>query len=239
MKKCILKLLTIIVFVFAFFVLAASSVKLYNYNQEKTQLEKLVEKNVKIDKKSECPISVDFDKIKKINDDICGWIYSEGTPINYPVVHCEDNEYYLHRTIEGEYSYAGTLFMDYRNSDNFTDKNTIVYGHNMKNDTMFGTLLEYRENEYFGKHSKMFFLTPIKNYKINLIAGAYVSNTSEIYNITTEDAEKNVLNLINNSAFDSGYNYSKEDRFITLSTCINENSNMRYILIGTINDSNY
>ena len=237
MKKCVLNFLTIFVFVLAFFVLAASSVKLYNYNREKTALKKLAKNMIEIEKEAEIPISVDFDKLKKINDDICGWIYSEGTPINYPVVYCADNNYYLHRTVEGEYAYAGTLFLDCRNSGSFADKNSIIYGHNMKNDTMFGTLLEYKENEYYSKHPEMFLLTPEKKYKISLVAGAYVLNTSEIYDLPMESSEEIIYNLLDKSTFKSGYNYSDKDRFITLSTCINENSNTRYILIGIISDS--
>lgn len=239
MKKFILKFFGLLVFLLSLFILVISSVKLYNYNREKTELEKFTKKTVEVTEKAECPISVDFDKLRKINEDICGWLYSEGTPINYPVARAANNNYYLHRTLEGEYAYAGTLFLDYRNSGDFTDVNSIIYGHNMKNDTMFGTLLEYRENEYFSKHSELYLLTPLRNYKIKLIAGAYVLNTSEIYNLSMEDAEEIICNLLDNSTFKSGYNYSKEDRFITLSTCINENSNTRYILIGTINDLGY
>ena len=236
MRKFILKFFRALVLLLALFILVISSVKLFNYNREKTELEEFTKKNVEVIEKAECPISVNFDNLKKINEDICGWLYSEGTPINYPVVHYEDNDYYLHRTIKGEYSYAGTLFLDFRNRGDFTDENSIIYGHNMKNDTMFGTLLEYRENEYFSNHPELYFLTPIKNYKISLIAGGYVSNTSEIYNLSVEDTEEIICSLLDKSTFKSGYNYSKEDRFITLSTCINENSNTRYILIGTIND---
>ena len=86
------------------------------------------------------PLSVDFSALKQENEDIIGWIYSENTPINYPVVQSDDNEYYLRRLTNGEYNIAGSIFMDYRNSASLEDNNTIIYGHNMKNNTMFGSL---------------------------------------------------------------------------------------------------
>ena len=83
---------------------------------------------------------VDFSLLKQENEDIVGWIYCEGTPISYPVVQSGDNQYYLHRLINGEYNIAGSIFMDYRNNAELEDNNTIIYGHNMKNNTMFGYL---------------------------------------------------------------------------------------------------
>lgn len=86
------------------------------------------------------PISVDFDTLKEANEDVIGWLYCEDTPINYPVLQSDDNSYYLRRLVNGEWNVAGSLFMDYRNNLSNNDWNTVIYGHNMKNDSMFGTL---------------------------------------------------------------------------------------------------
>ena len=149
MKNYFLKFCTGCIITLAFFILVVSSVKLYNYNQEKKQIENFTERTVEVNEKAECPVSVDFQKLKEENSDIIAWIYCEDTPINYPVVLAKDNSYYLHRKINGDYGFAGTLFADYRNKGDFSDNNTIIYGHNMKNDTMFGTITEYRNQEYF------------------------------------------------------------------------------------------
>ena len=79
------------------------------------------------------PMDIDFASLKSVNDDVVGWIYVEAVPdINYPIVHGKDNETYLHRTYEKNYNFAGTIFVDYENKGDFSDCNTIVYGHNMK-----------------------------------------------------------------------------------------------------------
>ena len=86
------------------------------------------------------PITVDFERLQEENKDIIAWLYCPDTEINYPVVQSKDNEYYLRRLLDGTWNIAGTLFMDYRNAADCSDLHTIIYGHNMKNNTMFGSL---------------------------------------------------------------------------------------------------
>ena len=94
------------------------------------------------------PIEVDFDKLKSVNEDVVGWIYVDALPdISYPIVKGKDNQTYLHQTYEKNYNFAGTIFVDYENSGDFSDCNTLVYGHNMKNGSMFGHLKKFREND--------------------------------------------------------------------------------------------
>ena len=95
------------------------------------------------------PIQVDFELLRKQNPDVFAWLYCPDTPINYPVVQASDNEYYLRRLLDGSYNFAGTLFMDYRNAVELSDWNSIIYGHNLKNDLMFGTLPKYKDKAYF------------------------------------------------------------------------------------------
>lgn len=80
------------------------------------------------------------------------WLYCPDTVINYPVVQSDDNEYYLRRLMDGSSNTAGTLFADYRCSPDFSDPHTVIYGHNMKNDTMFGILPEYGAQEFYEPH---------------------------------------------------------------------------------------
>lgn len=97
-------------------------------------------------------IVVDFEELWKENGDVVGWLYCPDTVINYPVVQGDDNDYYLRRLLDGSNNIAGTLFIDARNKGDFSDWNTVVYGHNMRNDTMFGTLTEYASQEYYCSH---------------------------------------------------------------------------------------
>lgn len=182
------------------------------------------------------PIEVDFEVLWETNEDVVGWIYCEDTPINFPIVQAEDNDYYLRRLIDGTWNSSGTLFADYRNAADFSDSNTIIYGHNMKNKGMFGTLSNYKEQSYYDEHPIMWLLTPDGNYKVELIAGYVTSSTSEIYSFGQTEEEVFALaeQSIEKSTFTSDFQVLQGDRFVTLSTCSYEYDNARYVLIGRL-----
>ena len=182
--------------------------------------------------KHSLPIKVDFSILKQENQDIVAWIYCENTPINYPVLQSNDNEYYLRRLINGEYNTAGSIFMDYRNHSNMNDDNTIIYGHNMKNDTMFGTLTKYKEQEYYENNRIMYLFTPEKNYMIELFAGCTISVDSDVYNLSQINKDE----IINESDFKSDIIVEDEDKTITLSTCSYDYDGARYIIMGKIQE---
>ncbi len=180
------------------------------------------------------PIEVDFDVLLEKNEDIVGWLYSEDTPINLPVVQSNDNDYYLRRLIDGTGNNSGTLFVDYRNDRTFSDRNTIIYGHNMKNKEMFGTLPNYKEQSYFDEHPMMWLLTLDGDYKIELVAGYVTPTSSDVYSF--EQSEGDVLAMVQQavekSTFHTDIEINPGDRFLTLSTCSYEYDNARYVLIG-------
>ncbi len=180
------------------------------------------------------PIEVDFDVLLEKNKDIIGWLYSEDTPINLPVVQSNDNDYYLRRLIDGTWNNSGTLFADYRNDGTFADNNTIIYGHNMKNKEMFGTLSNYKEQSYFEEHPIMWLLTPDGDYKIELVAGYVTPTTSDVYSFeqSEEDVFATVQQSIERSTFHTEVEINHGERFLTLSTCSYEYDNARYVLIG-------
>lgn len=92
-----------------------------------------------------------------------GWLYIEALDISYPVVQGPDNDTYLHTTYEGTSNFAGSIFLDYQNQDDFSDGNTIVYGHNMKNLSMFGKLKQMKEQEKYRDSVYFWMLTPESN----------------------------------------------------------------------------
>ncbi len=181
-------------------------------------------------------INVDFEALIESNEDIIGWIYSPDTPINYPIVQSEDNNYYLRRMLDGTYNTAGTIFMDYRNNKDLTDLNTIIYGHNMKNNSMFGTLDLYKEQEYYEKHPLVYLISPHQTIEIELIAGLVVSERSEIYDIPNDQDSLNSLykRILEKSTFKSNVLLEEGDRLVTLSTCSYENDSARYVVVGKI-----
>jgi len=184
----------------------------------------------------QAPIEVDFSRLWSENEDIIGWLYCEDTPINLPIVQAEDNDRYLRRLIDGSWNMAGTLFADYRNSSEFSDWNTVVYGHNMKNDSMFGTLPNYKSQEYYDVHPIMWLLTPTGDYKIELVAGYVTPTTSDVYSFgqSEEAVFSTVQQIMEKSTFTTDAELTQEDRFLTLSTCSYEYNNARYVLIGRL-----
>lgn len=182
------------------------------------------------------PISVDFTVLREINPDVVGWLYCEDTPINLPLVRGKNNDVYLHRMIDGSWNPAGTLFLDYRNAGDFSHGNTIIYGHNMKDKSMFAVLPSYNDPEFYAQHPVMWLLTPEQDYKVELVAGCLTSSDSAVYSFgqSQETVYQQVLSCMDRSTFQSGLQISQEDRFVTLSTCSYEFEEARYILLGRL-----
>lgn len=182
------------------------------------------------------PISIDFASLLEENSDIVGWIYCPDTPINYPVVQGKDNNQYLRRDLGGNYLVSGTIFVDYRNGAIGEDSNLLIYGHNMKDKSMFGTLVRYKEQAYYDEHPALYYLTPEADYKIELYAGIVVKRNAVIYQPNPDEAE--LAEFLNNakdkSTFVSNVELAEDNVLITLSTCSYEYNNARYIVIGKL-----
>ena len=128
--------------------------------------------------------------------------------------------------------------MDYRNNKDFTDLNTIIYGHNMRNNSMFGTLDEYESQAYYDKHPIIYILTPSQKYEIELVAGIVVSDSSSIYSmVQTQDDLKSLYDtVVEKSTFETNLSLEDGDRLVTLSTCSDEGDAARYVVMGKINE---
>lgn len=188
-------------------------------------------------KKPEVSLEVDFEKLTELNGDIIGWLYSEDTVISLPVVQSSDNAYYLRRLIDGKYNRNGTLFLDYRIQSDFSGKNSVIYGHNMKNESMFGTLPKYKKQDYYDKHPVMYYLTPDQNYRIELFAGYTTNALSDTYTFSFENEDsfnEYIEAAIGKSTFKSDVTVAPEDRILTLSTCTYEFDIARYVLMGKL-----
>ena len=103
---------------------------------------------------------INFKELNAINEDIIGWIRIGALDLSYPVAQAADNDYYLHRTFERVDNFAGCLFLNCENTRYFTDQNSIIYGHNMKNGSMFGTLKEFEKQETYDKNPYFWIFTP-------------------------------------------------------------------------------
>lgn len=119
---------------------------------------------------------VDFEALRNINPDVIGWIYIEGTDINYPIVQGKENNDYLRRMFDGTPNHAGSIFLDSRCSAALTDAHSIIYGHHMKNTTMFSELEQYKQQAFYDTHTWGWLITPEAHYKLQFFAG-YVAET--------------------------------------------------------------
>ena len=129
------------------------------------------------------PITVDFAALQAVNSDIIGWIYCEGTVINYPVLYGETNDTYLRHDYENNYNNAGSIFIDVKNSADFSDVNTIVYGHHMDDGSMFAVLENWQDQTFFDAHPVIWLLTPQQNYRIVPFSAYETDAYSETYTI--------------------------------------------------------
>lgn len=186
---------------------------------------------------SSAPIRVDFPGLMAKNKDVVGWLYCPDTVVNYPVVQAQDNDTYLHADLSGEYLRSGTLFVDCENDPQpQVQKNYIVYGHSMKNGSMFGALLKYKKQTYYDEHPVWYYLTPDRDYRVELIVGTVVRTQRDIFTTTINEKVmvKELGVLQEYSTFKSEVSYSEEDAFITLSTCSYEFDDARYVLVGKL-----
>ncbi len=193
--------------------------------------------NVEMKPVETAPIAIDFAALLADCPDVVGWLYCPDTPINYPVVQAEDNNFYLRRLLDGTWNSSGSIFMDYRCPSDFSTWNSIVYGHNMKNDAMFGTLQDYKEQAYYDTHPVLYLLTPEQDYKIELIGGYTTSGTSEdTYGLpdTQDGRDELVAKARQQSTFQTDTAVNDGGRLITLSTCAYEYDNARYVLVGIL-----
>ncbi len=201
-------------------------------SQENEELEEEVSRP-----KAHQTLSVDFDKLKKTNKDTVAWIqFDEPERISYPVVKGEDNDKYLHTTFEGKKNSSGTLFVDANNSGEFADRNTFIYGHNMKNGSMFGQLRKYKTKEYYEQNPYFYIYTPEgKEVKYQIFAVSVVEDTSRSYTRFYNNDEEylDYLNYLKSIAgYDTGVELTVDSKIVSLSTCTNVSETQRLLVHG-------
>lgn len=182
------------------------------------------------------PFDVDFDELKAINQDVAGWLYIEALPdISYPIVQGTDNEYYLHHTYKKESVFAGSIFVDAKNTKDFSDQNTIVYGHNMKNGSMFGTLKNFKKQEVIEKSQYFWIITPDDAYKYKIFSTYTAKVNGDTYTLIKGPGQETIdygNAMKTYSLFNTGdYEFKETDKIVTLSTCTGDTST-RFVVQG-------
>ena len=179
----------------------------------------------------------DFSSLQAGSPDTVAWITGEDTPIDYPVMHTDNNEYYLSHLYSGEENRYGALFVDCRNTGLFTDPNIVIYGHNMKNDAMFGSMMGYKEQAYYEEHPTMTLYTPDGDYTIELLSGTLENGDREFVRFrfeSEEDFTGYIQSLQSRSTFSSHGTAVPGDRLVSLCTCTYEQNNARYLVVGRL-----
>lgn len=190
----------------------------------------------------QAPMTIDFNSLRSVNEDVIGWIYMEALDsISYPVVQGKDNNEYLHATYEKNYNFAGTIFIDYENSRDFSDCNTIVYGHNMKNGSMFGLLKDYaKDPEVYGRSRYFWIFTPDKNYRYEILAAYTTAVDSETYTLFKgpgQEFQDYASKIKGWSEIETAaVAPTMTDKVVTLSTCTG-NTATRFVVQGKLVDT--
>ncbi|KOS69694.1 sortase [Lysinibacillus contaminans] len=188
---------------------------------------------------SEYKIRPQFEDLQAVNEHIVGWISVDGTKLNNPILQTENNDFYLDHNFRDNYSRAGSVFMDYRNDVTDMNRNTILYGHAMKNGTMFGSLKNYLQQEYVDTHNKIYVDTLYEGYDIEVFA-AY-ETTIDFYYIETEfTTDEAFLEFIEEvkekSVIQTDVEIGLDDKIVTLSTCKDSvmSDDQRFVVQGKL-----
>ena len=192
-------------------------------------------------------LSVDWDYLKSVNPDVVAWVYIPGTRVSYPVVQGADNDVYLHRSFSGETGFAaraGSIFMDAANAPDASDANTVLYGHHMRDGSMFACLSNDLTNDGpFNEHRTVFVLTPTMNFRCQTFALVLTNGSDAIVqtSFATPDAlAAYVADKENRSVVepDEGFpDPASVGKLFTLATCDYQESNGRAVLFAQVVDS--
>lgn len=203
--------------------------KWYNNNKENKQIINEIAESVTIneDTNEEKKYKINFEELKQKNSDTVAWLKVENTNIEFPLVQANNNSYYLTHNFDKKYNVAGWLFVDYKNKLDGTDRNIVVYGHNMKDNSMFGSLKDVITEEWYNNEENKYITFVTENdYQTYQVFSVYQIKTEDYY-IKTEFKNNEFTEFIDTitkrSKKDFGINVSKEDTILTLSTCANNN----------------
>lgn len=184
--------------------------------------------------------SMSFEELKNLNSDVFGWISVYGTHIDYPIVQTTDNDKYVNTDVMGEYSLVGSIFLDYRNKPDFSDYNSILYGHHMDANAMFGEIGNFEDKEYFRKHQFGNLYYNGKNHGLEFFAfleqDAYKFDFFEPAIEGEEKQQEYLQRLLDNAINKRDIGLKPDDHIVLLYTCTSFSTNGRHVLVGRITD---
>ena len=234
--------IAIAVFLISGFQLVRMLVPYFTGGAEYNEVKKMAEWSNDSDKAKQkaAKFQVDFDKLKEINPDTVAWIrFDEPAVISYPVVQTGDNDTYLKKTFQANDNKLGAIFMDYQSASDFSDRNTMIYGHNLKvGGEMFSQLKDYSEESFYKDHPYFYIYTPdgkTKTYQI--FAAGVVKDTADNFRLsyTSDEDYESYLQLAKSiSSYNTGVEVNKDSKIVTLSTCTNVREDERFLVYGVL-----
>ncbi len=185
---------------------------------------------------------IDFTALKERNSDVCGWIKVPGTSVDYAVLRAstQAEDFYLDHNIDRNYEFAGSVYMQKLNLADFSDRHVILYGHNMKNGSMFASLLKYRDPQFFKENRYIYIYTPHSILTYEIFSAYRYDNRHILYSFNFDDdavygdylkTATNPKSAMVNT--DKNVTVTTADRIITLSTCITSDD-YRYLVQGVL-----
>lgn len=224
--------------------------------REETETEETVpveatEETVETEEETEetiyCDPVYDFNELQTQNEDIYAWIVVPGTMIDYPVLQSETDNYYLDYNLDHSKGYPGCIYTNKCNAKDFSDYNTVLYGHNMRKGTMFGSLHRYEDREFFDTYQEIFVYTPDRRltYEVKEIvkfSDVYIPAQYPVEEKEGRDAFLEATLAYTDdpvSYFKDDVEVLEEDKLITLSTCVSGERHRRYLLIGVLKEEAY
>ena len=189
-------------------------------------------------------IPVKFEELQAVNPDVYAWITVPGTEIDYPILqHASDNSYYLMHNIDGSYGYPGCIYTENLNSKDFTDNNTVIYGHNMKNGSMFAQLHKFEDPDFFHENREVLIYLPDEILHYTILAAHIYDDRHLLYSFDFSDPDvyekylQSVFDTRDMSAnIDKEMTVTKDDKIITLVTCIGSQPNNRLLVQAVLTD---
>ena len=183
---------------------------------------------------------VDLAALQEVNDEVRGWICIPDTELSYPLMLGADNQYYLNHTWQGNRNGVGAIFLDYRASADLTDFYTLIYGHRMNNTSMFGSISQYKNVEYWQAHPSVYIVCEGGVKRYDIFSTFETDIYSDVYRRsfpTAEDREAFLAWCLEQSAIDTGIVPAADGNIITLSTCTNNNRDHRWVVLAALADS--
>ena len=207
----------------------------YKYHKLDSDNNKLQEKVV-TEVKQDSPLDrkIDFNQLKSINEDIIGWIYIPNTNIDYALLKGKTNDTYIHTNYEKKHSFAGSIFLDEDNNSSLTDSNTIIYGHNMKNGSMFANIKKFADHDYFINHPKVYIYLPDGSINVYSVYSTKIIDATSDYYLKDIDYASYVANAKSSAKQSRDVDTQNGAPLLLLSTCYAPDTTTRSVLFARL-----